>query len=258
VATLIDKNFIIKRIMQNSGIAMHSPVPPGNVRYYKPDVPLYGHGESTQTRIRMAYEILQKAGYTWDIPPVDASGKLQEAEGIKNPKGEYIKTFTILTPPADYDPHRAMSGMMAQGWLRTVGLPAVSRPMAFGALIQKIKDQRDFDCFVLGYGRLSLDCGYMRIFFHSSMDRRRGWNMSGYCNPEYDRIGDASDNEMDSEKRRQLILTMQKMIVEDVPYIPLYNPLVVEGVRTERFYGWVSMLGGIGNIWSFCQLKDRR
>jgi hypothetical protein len=29
---------------------------------------------------------------------------------------------------------------------------------------------------------------------------------------------------------------------------------MIEAVRTDRFSGWVQMLEGIGNIWSFCQL----
>ena len=48
---------------------------------------------------------------------------------------------------------------------------------------------------------------------------------------------------------------MQRMIADDLPYIPLYKPSVVEAVRRDRFEGWVEMLEGIGNIWSVCQVK---
>jgi hypothetical protein len=40
-----------------------------------------------------------------------------------------------------------------------------------------------------------------------------------------------------------------------VPYIPLYNPKLVEAVRGKKFKGWVQMLGGVGNIWTFCELQ---
>ena len=62
---------------------------------------------------------------------------------------------------------------------------------------------------------------------------------------------------MDIEKRRSLIWEMQRIIMEDIPYFPLYNPKLVEGVRTDKFSGWVQMLGGIGNIWSFCQIRAK-
>jgi ABC-type transport system substrate-binding protein len=150
-----------------------------------------------------------------------------------------------------------MSGQMIQEWLREVGIPVISRPMAFGALIQTVKTQRDFDCFILGYGKLSLDPGYLRAFFHSSMDKPKGWNMSGYDNPEFDKLSMASDGALDLTERRKMIFKMQEMLLSDVPYIPLYNPIVVEGVRADRFTGWVQGLGGVGNIWSLCEIQPK-
>ncbi len=257
VATLISKRFIIERILQSYGSVLDSIVPPGNKFYCNPDVPVYGRGLDRKQRIRKAYQILKQAGYSWQVPPVDAAGRVQPGKGLKDPSGRLVPEFTILTPPADYDPHRAMSGQMIQEWLRALGIPAYSRPMAFGALIQKIKGQRDFDCFILGYAKLSLDPGYLRAFFHSRGDKPQGWNMSGYRNPVFDKLAEASDNELDPEKRRQIIFKLQEILMRDVPYIPLYNPLLVEGVRKDRFTGWVPAVGGIGNIWSFCTLKPR-
>ena len=255
VATLIDEDFIISRILQGYGLRMYSIVPAGNKFWYCPDVPRYCKGCKREQRIKKAFEILEGAGYTWEVPPVDPSGKVVRGEGIRLPNGEPMEKLTILTPPADYDPHRAMCGMMMQEWLRELGVPAYSRPMAFGALIQQVKVKHDFDAFILGYGRLSLDPDYLRNFFITKNDKRRGWNMSGYSNPEYDRIAEESASAMNREKRRELIWEMQKIIIGDVPYIPLYNPKLVEAVRKGRFSGWVQMLGGIGNMWTFCQLK---
>jgi ABC-type transport system substrate-binding protein len=48
---------------------------------------------------------------------------------------------------------------------------------------------------------------------------------------------------------------MQRILIGDVPYIPLYNPNILEAARTDRFSGWVEMVEGIGNIWSFCVVK---
>ena len=81
--------------------------------------------------------------------------------------------------------------------------------------------------------------------------------MSGYKNPVYDRIADESARVMQPETRRKLIWQMQYIIMQDVPYFPLYNPKMIEGIRKERFRGWVEMLGGIGNIWSFCQIRPK-
>jgi ABC-type transport system substrate-binding protein len=234
---------------------MDSIVPPGNQYWFCPEIPRYGESLSRNDRIKTAYQILSDAGYTWIEPPVDASGRVVPGQGIRMPDGQPMEPFTILTPPADYDPHRAISGMMIQEWLRALGVPAMSRPMSFGALLQQVKGRREFDTFILGYGNLSLDPDYLRNFFHSANDKQRGWNMSGYKNTKFDRIAVASSSEMDQERRKKLIWKMQKIILADVPYIPIYNPALIEAVRKDTFSGWVETLGGIGNVWSFCQVK---
>ena len=255
IAVLINKDFIISRILQGYGTRMDSIVPPGNKYWFCPDVDLYGKGLDRKERIKKAYHILRNAGYTWVVPPVDNNGHVVSGEGIRTPDGRLMEPFEILTPPADYDPLRAMSGLMIQEWLRAIGMPAFSKPMAFGALLEQVKGRHEFDAFVLGYGRLSLDPDYLRNFFLSSNDKPRGWNMSGYKNRYFDQLANQSASEMNREIRKDLIWKMQKIIMADVPYIPLYDPKLIEAVRNDTFRGWVNMLDGIGNIWSFCQVK---
>ncbi|MBW1922425.1 MAG: ABC transporter substrate-binding protein [Deltaproteobacteria bacterium] len=255
VATLIDKNFIISRILQGYGAKMHSMVPPGNRFYYCDEVRRYGDGLDRTARVRRAYEILKQAGYRWETPPVDEAGRVVEPSWLLAPDGRPVPKFSILTPPADYDPNRAMCGMIIQEWLRALGMPASAKPMAFGSLIQQVKVRRDFDAFILAYGNLSLDPDYLRSFFHSRNDRVRGRNTSGYHNPEFDRVADAASSQMDRDKRRALVCDLQKMLNRDLPWIPLYNPNLIEAVRRGKVKGWVQMLGGIGNLWSFCRLK---
>jgi len=257
VATLVDKDFIVSRILQGLATKMNSIVPQGNQFWYCPNTPQYGEGLTREERIKNAYEILQKAGYSWQVPPVNSEGKVVEGNEIRHPDGRPIEKFTILTPPADYDPLRAMAGMIIQEWLRALGMPASAKPMAIGALIQQVKGSHDFDAFILGYGGLDIDPDWIRNFFHSSNDKPRGWNMSGYKNPEFDRIADKSASTLDREQRRKLIWKMQKIILRDIPYLPLYNPKIIEAVRKDNFSGWVETIGGIGNIWSFCTLKPK-
>ena len=256
VAVLVDKEFIISRILQTYGTRMDSIVPPGNQYWFCSDVSRYGEGMDRNGRIKKAYHILHTAGYAWEVPPVDESGRVVPGKGIRMPDGQLMKKITILTPPADYDPHRAMSGMMIQEWLKALGIPVLSRPMAFGALLDQVKGRHEFDAFILGYGRLSMDPDYLRNFFHSANDRSRGWNMSGYNNPEFDRIAEKSASEMNQELRQKLIFKMQKIIMADIPYLPIYNPALLEAVRTDTFSGWVETLDGIGNTWSFCLVKQ--
>ena len=68
-------------------------------------------------------------------------------------------------------------------------------------------------------------------------------------------LADAQRLEMDKEKRRALLLKMQQILLDDLPYIPLYNPDILEVTSRKRFDGWVEMLEGIGNLWSLCMVK---
>jgi ABC-type transport system substrate-binding protein len=257
VAYLIDKEFIVARILQGHGTKMFSVVPAENRFWYCSDLPRYGDGTTKEERVKSAFRELTNAGYTWTVPPVDDAGNIQPAKELTLPDGKPMQRFTILTPPADYDPHRATSGLMIQEWMRELGMPAFARPMAFSSLLQQVKSNHDFDAFILGYGRLRLDPAYVRNLFHSQNDKARGWNMSGYRNAAFDQVADQSISEMDPVKRKTLVCEMQQLIARDLPYIPLYKPSVVEAVRTDRFEGWVEMLEGIGNIWSICQVKPK-
>jgi len=221
-------------------------------------VPRYGDGLNRDERIRKAYEVLKEGGYTWEEPPVNEKGEVVEAEDMHLPDGSEMEMMTILTPPADYDPQRAMVGIMIQEWLKMLGIPATSKPMPLGSLIQQVKTRHDFDLFVLGYGSLSLDPDYLRNFFISKNSKPKGWNTSGYNNPRFDDIANASADAMNLEERRKLIWEMQEILMRDLPWLPLYTPKLAEGVRGDRFTGWVNTVGGIGNRWSFCVIKPAR
>lgn len=255
IATVIDKEFILTRILQNFGTPMHSIVPSGNHFWHNPNVEKYGHGQSHDQRIKMAWKLLVKAGYSWATPPVNDQGEIVTPSEILLPSGKKMERFIILTPPADYDPKRAFAGTMIQEWLRELGLPAYSRPMAFNSLLDTVKGKREFDAFVLGYGKLSLDPDYLRSFFYSKNNKPRGWNMSGYKNERFDELADLQRTIIDTGQRKKLIDQMQEIVMDDIPYLPLYNPHIIEATLNRRFKGWVAKVDGIGNIWSLCLLK---
>jgi len=255
VALATDKRFIISKIIQGYALRADSIVPSSNVFWYNTNVPTYGEGLSREDRIRKAYAVLSEGGYTWERSPVTLSGKVVQGEEIRLPDGSPMKSFTILTPPADYDPQRAMVGLMIREWVKMLGIPAIFKAMPLRSLIQQVKTHRQFDLFVLGYGNLSLDPDYLRNFFISRNNKPKGRNTSGYNNPRFDRIADASADAMGLKERKKLLWEMQDIIMHDLPWLPLYSPKLAEGVRRDRFTGWVSMVGGIGSRWSFCTIK---
>jgi peptide/nickel transport system substrate-binding protein len=255
VAYLIDKDFMVQRILQNRGSRMDSIVPPGNEYWYNPDVPDYGKGMTRIQRLEKAVEILKKAGYTWEKEPEIKKDKIKRiGKGLIMPNGKKVPDMDILTPPADYDPLRAMAGIQIQGWLNALGIDASAKPASTSFISDKVKIQQDFDCFILGY-MLGMDPSYLRSFFHSSEIKVRGRNTSAYKNEHFDQLADQFTREMDMSKRRKIAFEMQSVLMDDLPWIPLFNASVIEGYRKNRFIGWVNQLNGIGNMWSFLFLK---
>ncbi len=237
VNTAIDRDFIVKRILQGEGAALYAAIPPGNDFWYNPEV------SKPEGGIEDAREIIANAGYTW------------EKNTLLKPDGEKVERITLISPPADYDPLRNQSAMVIQTWLSRLGIPVVVRPLSFQEIIVKVFDQRDFDLFILGWS-LGIDPDYLRVFYASRFDTQGGYNAYGYVSEEYDKLAVKSMLESDTQARRELIYAMQAKLAEDLPVFPLYVRTVLEGRRT-RFKGWVENLGGIGSIWSYLYIKPQ-
>ncbi|MBW1804612.1 MAG: ABC transporter substrate-binding protein [Deltaproteobacteria bacterium] len=255
VAYLIDKDFITKQILHDHGQRIDTFVPPLNTFYYNANTPVYGRGMDRKARTQKAYSILTAAGYIWKTPPLDANGSLEKGLGLTMPDGKPIPSLTLKTPSAEYDTEIAATGQLIQEWLRNFGIPVSWETMAFDGLVQKVRNSRDFDMFLLGWRNLSFDPDYLRRFFHSSYDRPNAWNYTGYINAEFDLMADLQAKTLVPEERKKIVMRLQAQLMDDLPYVPLYVPHRMEGVRIDRLSGWVSQVGGVGNIWSFCLLR---
>lgn len=258
VAYLLDKDFIVERILHNEGCRLDTLVQPDNVQFCHKDVPKYGEGLSWQERVEKARSVLYEAGYRWEVEPRGGAvvGQFERVgKGLRLPDGKPSPPLSLMTPPADYDAQRAQTGNVLQQWLKDFGFPVNWRPMAFSAMMKKVESERDFDLYISGWGALGQDPDFLRSFFHSRADRPDGNNAVGYRNPEFDRLADLQAATMDVKQRREMVHRLQEILINDLPYIPLYVPMNLEGVRVDKMQGWVEMVGGIGNLWSFIQVK---
>jgi peptide/nickel transport system substrate-binding protein len=65
-----------------------------------------------------------------------------------------------------------------------------------------------------------------------------GTSETGYCNPEYDEIYNASSIETDQETRIQMIHELQQIVLDEMLYLIPYYAQNVEAFRTDTFTGW--------------------
>jgi peptide/nickel transport system substrate-binding protein len=80
---------------------------------------------------------------------------------------------------------------------------------------------------------------------------RGGLNLYGYNNPEYEKVLAASREEMDIEKRKQLIWKAQEFIINDIPSIAMYHLKSLHPVNKKKWDGMVAGPGlGLLNLFN--------
>ena len=75
-------------------------------------------------------------------------------------------------------------------------------------------------------------------------------NVSRYCNPEYDALYDQLRQELDPERRRELLIAMNDLLIEDVALIPLVHRSSPHALSNSlngiRFTPWDSSTWKVG------------
>ena len=247
VATLIDKEFLSRTVLQGVALPMYTTVPEGNGFWYNPDVPLIGKGLSRSERNAEVVRILKDAGFTWEQEPVvSANGTVEEeGKGLRLPNGDPMPELEILSPSPGYDPLRSTFAIWIERWLNDIGVPAKARLTDFNVIVEKIKDPEEFDIWILGW-RLSTFPDYLEAFFHSSHAEGDGLNRGGYSNPEFDKLADALLVETDLNAARDQVFKMQEFLADDLPYVVLFTTPILETYRSDRLeFPYTSTLSGL-------------
>lgn len=60
-----------------------------------------------------------------------------------------------------------------------------------------------------------------------------GWNVSRYCNPDYERLYQQAMVELDPEKRRRLMIAMNDLLVENVVGVPLIHLQQIAAITSD-------------------------
>jgi peptide/nickel transport system substrate-binding protein len=239
---LIQKDFVVERVLQGYGGIAHSVVAPAAGEWYNPNVKKYGFGMTEEERMAKATQILTDAGYT--VPDEEYPKGV-----VLLPDGSEMEPFEILTPPADYDPVRSMSGILVQEWWRKLGFPVTARPAAFGEIIEKVFVKRSYDWHVLGWALSGT--GYpehLRYFFHSDQAVKDGNNVTGYKNPECDKALEDLVSVCDHDLQVEAAWKAQEMVISDIVYCPIYYKSVIDAHRNDTFEGWFTQLEGVMGV----------
>lgn len=102
---------------------------------------------------------------------------------------------------------------------------------------QALKVEHNFDIYTWGIAATNGDIDYANRYFWSKDNTNR--NIMGYNNPEMDELIEAAAKETDTEKRSELNAEIQKLALEDVAMVPIY--------QQEDIFCFVNSLQGFRN-----------
>jgi peptide/nickel transport system substrate-binding protein len=157
-------------------------------------------------------------------PDADAPRGLLEQAGVPTP-------LTMGLMVTDEFPESVTAAQVIASQLEPIGIDVEVEVLDFATWLDR-EDQGEFDSFML--------CWLGNIdpadFYEQQHITGGSSNYQSYSNPEVDRLLTEAATEVDQDARKQLYDQAAKIIVDEVSYLYLYNPDVVQA--------WVPGLSG--------------
>jgi oligopeptide transport system substrate-binding protein len=173
---------------------------------------LLGGGE------RAAYSLVPPLlpGYT---PPECAKENVAEARRLLAeagyPEGRGFPSFSILYNTSES--HQAVAQLIRKQWQRNLGIAMRSRNEEFATYLNTQR-QMAYDVSRRGWSADYLDPNTFLDMYVTGGEH----NNTGFSNAEYDRLISAAAEETDSEARLALLARAERILMDELPIIPLY------------------------------------
>jgi peptide/nickel transport system substrate-binding protein len=197
----VDVDAIDKALFQGLAVRMTSPLPESQ----------FGFDKSLK-------------GYTYD--PEKAKKMLAEA-GVKTPVQVEFLTYNS---PRGYNPAGPDLATAIAGYLGKVGIQAQVRKTDMAANLATIRSGKYQGLFMVGWTGDNGDPDNFVGELFNSKNIPVG-NTARYRNPEVDKLLDQAVQETDSQKRVGEYARIQKMILDDAPWIFVNSVLQVRAIR---------------------------
>ncbi|MGK5532481.1 ABC transporter substrate-binding protein [Streptomyces sp. URMC 129] len=195
--------------------------------------------------------------------PATAEDILEDAGYVRGADGVYAKdgrrlslTVRVISAWTDY----TAAATAIAGQLREVGIELTVLESSYAEWSQA-RDHGEFELLmdVVTQGPAPDPYFVYTYFFHSENTAPVGGhahpNAARYVNPEVDRALEALGRlnpETGGDQRQPYYDTVQSLIEEDMPYIPVLTAGTTSEFRAERFTGWPTLVNlyAFPNAWS--------
>ncbi len=216
LAFAIDREALVQITQRGHGIAGSPGMMPPTSDYYNPDTPKYEYSPD------MARGFLERLGYKLEDGYFTKSGEVLELELIAEASFKEV-------------------GQFIKQQLETVGIKVDFRTLEAKTVDAKV-EAWDFDLSIYGHGGLYEPSILKRVI----MDE--GFNSARYTSNEaLNQLLQAQLNEMDADKRKELVFLIQIVYAEELPALTLYYPrwYWAHDGRVNLFYTKDGLASGI-------------
>lgn len=228
IAHAMDMNWLLENVWFGFGYAATGPLHQEQADFYTAEgVPTYAPD------LKKAEELLEEAGY---------------------PRGNGGVRFDLTIDPLPWgdEPLRASEYMREQ--FRQIGINLTIRTADMAGFVKRVYTARDFDMsIVVGTSGPDPTIGVHRFFVSSNIKEGVAFsNGSGYANPEVDEILEAARLEMDLDKRKQLYADFQRIVMTDLPSLPMIatnRSSVSKADVHDHTVGAIGSFGSLAHAW---------
>jgi peptide/nickel transport system substrate-binding protein len=134
----------------------------------------------------------------------------------------YPDGFETEFMPTSFYEETVRTAQVLQAQLSEIGIDADIRTLEWGTWLEE-EGNGNFDMYLCGWlGNIDPD-----DFFYAQHHTDEVFNFTGYSNPDLDELLDAGRVETDEAARKEIYDQVQELVIDEAPYIYLYNPAVV-------------------------------
>jgi ABC-type transport system substrate-binding protein len=191
---------------------------------------------SYETFARSAVKALKVAGYRWAREPSERA----PGEGLLLPDGSSFPPLTLLAPAREVDAQRASAAHQIELNFAQLGIHLSVKSSSPEDIRYAVFSTGDYDMALLGW-QLSDYPAYLCEWFEAS----------GPFAVQDDRLGQACrsmSSTADLDTARQSAYQVQAVLMQDLPFIPLYQVQESEAYRGFS-YPFQSTLGGLSDLY---------
>jgi len=220
-----DKNALLKNVLEDRGIAVHSPMVGGVLEI--PD-----NAKKYDYNPELAKTILETAGWissravnkaSGDVRPESSNdGRSKDKSGILSKKDQRLE---IKITTSTWSELTKIAKIIEEQW-EALGADVTIEVLPTPELQQAIKD-RNYEALLFG-AVLNIDPDPFSLW-HSSQKKDPGLNLSLYDNKAADTLLEDARQTLNPLERAKKYDDFQKLVTEDIPAVFLYNPLYIHG-----------------------------